>query len=123
MLYRYELFFDGEQQNCGIFNGMEDVLPPETSDPLMYNFMQLIPPMDAGPGNAFLFTEKGNALAEPLIRTGFAQRIEPGSLWEIRRITVPELCIPPSYEDDLQVAYPITLLKNLFTDREWEPIN
>lgn len=108
--FRYELFFDDEPQECGIFAGMSEL---DIDDDMLYNiegqFKELQIPetfIERKPLCYFWFTEKGNQVFSNAINN-LINLYSCYSIFSIKKIEKDIDERKVVYRDDYQIAIPI----------------
>ena len=102
-LYRFELSFDEEPQDVGLFNGIYDAVPdPDLADALQDRFTAL-PLPHVTRECTFWFTEAGLAASiGPLLDV---MRVIGEYGWALSMAVIDRLDADPVYEDPYQIAY------------------
>lgn len=108
MLYRYELYADGEYQDVGIFQGMEGIFSDDRVKGLIFPFDRNLPKPPYHSFDNFdtlaFFTEKGKHKFEKEIET-IVKAYERQTCFEVRTLIIEESQIQHDvlYQDEYQV--------------------
>lgn len=122
-LIRYELAFDQELQDIGIFQGIDEILPPHEATEII-NAMdsKLDIPVVSQPCK-FFFTENGEQTIRPFLEERYFPLLDKSSLWSVARI---ELEIPDEtpvlFRDRLQVALSRKTAETVMNLAQWTTI-
>ncbi len=108
MLYRYELYVDGEYQGVGILQGLDDMFSSDRAHGLVWPFNRelKVPPYSQFNGKltASFFTEKGREKFKDsiaVVKTAY----EEETCFEVRELTIEQADIAYAvlWEDEDQV--------------------